>query len=125
VSEVIKMQKKGIDEENKAKGNNKEDRRRSRRLKDRESTEKRNEIKDIAKNSSTKKEEKKGRDPAAPKKANSAYNCFVDAKWKKVKDDNPGMNVRETNKELGNMWKHLNEKKKKEYVKMAKEAKDK
>ena len=58
-----------------------------------------------------------------PKKALTAYFCFMNANRQQVKDENPGDKVGDIAKKLGAMWKSLGEEEKKLYQEMA--AKDK
>ena len=58
-----------------------------------------------------------------PKKALTAYFCFMNANRQQVKDENPDDKVGDIAKKLGAMWKSLGEEEKKPYQEMA--AKDK
>ena len=58
-----------------------------------------------------------------PKKALTAYFCFMNANRQQVKDENPDDKVGDIAKKLGAMWKSLGEEEKKPYLEMA--AKDK
>jgi structure-specific recognition protein 1 len=123
------MPKKDKDEEKKTKGKgrkqDKESPRKSPRLKSKEVKSDKKVKGKKSKNASPIKEEeeKKGKDPAAPKRANSSYICFANVHRKKVMDDNPGKKIGEIGKMLGSMWNGLTDKEKKKYNKMAEEAK--
>ena len=58
-----------------------------------------------------------------PKKALTAYFCFMNTTRQQVKDANPGDKVGDIAKKLGAMWKSLGDEEKKPYLEMA--AKDK
>ena len=66
--------------------------------------------------------ERKKKDPAAPKRAKSAYMFFCDANRSLVKEDNPEMKATEVTAELGSRWNALKEKGEsamKQYVQLA------
>jgi uncharacterized protein (DUF736 family) len=56
------------------------------------------------------KSERKKKDPAAPKRAKSAYMFFCDAERAHVKEENPDMKATEVTSELGSRWNALKEK---------------
>jgi len=58
-----------------------------------------------------------------PKKALTAYFCFMNTKRQQVKEENPGDKIGDIAKKLGAMWKSLGEEEKKLYLEMS--AKDK
>jgi hypothetical protein len=120
------MPKKVLEEEKttkeKGKRQDNEVPRRSPRLKAKNDNEERKSKRGKSKNASpTNEEEKKVKDPAAPKKAKSSYLWFCNANRKNVMDDNPGKKIGEINKILGTMWSNLPGKEEKKYKKMAKE----
>ena len=118
------------DEEKKTKGKNKDKKqgkespRRSPRIKAKDNEEKKGKGRK-SKNSSPNKEEKKVKDPAAPKKAHSSYIIYANEHRAKVMEENPGKKIGEIGKILGDMWNGLSEKEKKKYKKLHEEAKAK
>jgi len=70
-------------------------------------------------------EEKKLKDPNAPKRPKSSYLFFCEEKRSKVKEANPDMKATEVTKELGRMWREeVSEKEKKKYEKKAETARE-
>jgi hypothetical protein len=66
---------------------------------------------------------RKAKDPNAPKRPRSAYILFSNDKRTEVREANPDMKMPDVAKELGNMWKTLNDRKKQPYLDRAAEDK--
>lgn len=81
--------------------------------------------KHIATKTSTKRSFKKtNKDPNAPKKNISSYIFFCKAQRSNVKDNNPDMDTKDITRELGRLWKQLDDDKKKEYIDQATKDKE-
>uniref|UniRef100_A0A672SQ30 FACT complex subunit SSRP1 n=1 Tax=Sinocyclocheilus grahami TaxID=75366 RepID=A0A672SQ30_SINGR len=68
-------------------------------------------------------QQKKVKDPGAPKRPMSAYMLWLNANRERIKSENPGISVTEISKKAGEMWKQLGKDRKEEWDRKAEEAK--
>lgn len=62
--------------------------------------------------------------PKKPKSPPSAYNFFVKANLRTIKEENPGMKTQEIFRKVAEMFKQLSDKKKQKYEQLAEQAKE-
>ncbi|KAL3453657.1 high mobility group box domain-containing protein [Aspergillus insuetus] len=68
-----------------------------------------------AKATPARQNERKKKDPNAPKRGLSAYMFFANDNRDKVREDNPGITFGQVGKMLGEKWKALSDKERKPY----------
>lgn len=54
-----------------------------------------------------KRKTKKGKDPNAPKRPQSAYFLWLNENRDKIREDNPGISITEVSKKAGELWKEV------------------
>ena len=72
---------------------------------------------------SRKRKQRKKKDKNAPKRNKNAYMFFVNEKRGEVKSANPSLSVTDVAKEIGVLWRNLDDDGKKKYIDMANEDK--
>lgn len=71
-----------------------------------------------------KRSKKKKKDPSKPKRAMSSFMFFANEHRPVVRKEHPDLKITDVGKKLGEMWKALDDDKKKKYIEMANKDKD-